>query len=52
MMVQHRSNIPNFIDAYNYWVNLKESDEEKLELFYELPTNFEPGENYEYSITN
>jgi len=52
MMVQHRSGIPNFTDAPNYWANPKENDEEKLELIYKLPATFEPGEDYEYSNTN
>jgi CubicO group peptidase (beta-lactamase class C family) len=52
MMVQHRSGIPNYTDTYNYWVAPKESNKENLELVLDLPANFEPGEDYEYSNTN
>ena len=52
MLVQHRSGIPNFTDSYNYWAQPKETDEENLALIYNLPANFEPGEDYEYSNTN
>jgi CubicO group peptidase (beta-lactamase class C family) len=52
MMVQHRSGIPNYTDSHNYWVAPKESDKERLELVLDLPANFQPGEDYEYSNTN
>ncbi|MCB0666546.1 MAG: beta-lactamase family protein [Saprospiraceae bacterium] len=52
MIVQHRSGIPNFTDTHNYWVAPKGSDEERLQLVLDLPANFEPGEDYEYSNTN
>jgi CubicO group peptidase (beta-lactamase class C family) len=52
MMVQHRSGIPNFTSVHNYWVAPKESDEERLELVLDLPANFKPGEDFEYSNTN
>ncbi|MGB7841359.1 MAG: serine hydrolase domain-containing protein [Salinimicrobium sp.] len=52
MMVQHRSGIPNFTDSFNYWAHPKETDEEKLALIFDLPANFEPGKDYEYSNTN
>ncbi len=52
MMVQHQSGIPNYTDAHNYWVAPKESDKERLELILDLPANFQPGEDYEYSNTN
>lgn len=52
MMVQHKSGIPNYTDSFNYWAHPKETDEEKLALIYDLPANFEPGEDYEYSNTN
>lgn len=51
-LVQHKSGIPNFTDSYNYWAQPKETDEENLALIYDLPANFEPGEDYEYSNTN
>ena len=52
MMVRHRSGIPNYTDAYNYWAAPKENDDEKLALILDLPANFEPDEDYEYSNTN
>ena len=51
-MVQHRSGIPNYTDSPNYWMAPKENDKEKLELVLDLPANFKPGEDYEYSNTN
>ena len=52
MMVQHRSGIPNYTDTHNYWVALKESNKENLELILDLPARFEPDTDYEYSNTN
>ena len=52
MMVRHRSGIPNFTDTKEYWASPKESAEENLELILDLPANFEPDEDYEYSNTN
>ncbi|MCA9732843.1 MAG: beta-lactamase family protein [Deferribacteres bacterium] len=52
MMVQHRSGIPNYTDSPNYWMAPKENDKEKLDLVLDLPANFKPGEDYEYSNTN
>jgi len=51
MMVQHRSGIPNYTD-YDYWENPPNSKKETLELALNLPANFEPDEDYGYSITN
>ena len=52
MMVQHRSGIPNLTDTPNFWTNPPKSSKEALERVLDLPANFEPGENYEYSNTN
>ncbi len=52
MMVQHRSGIPNYTDTYNYWAAPKKNDDEKLALILDLPANFEPDKDYEYSNTN
>lgn len=52
MMLQHRSGIPNFTDHTDYWVNPPSSQKEKLELVLDLPANFKPDEDYEYSNTN
>lgn len=52
MMVQHRSGIPNYTDTKNYWVQPKQTDEERLNLILDLPANFKPNSDYEYSNTN
>ncbi|MEP1033683.1 serine hydrolase domain-containing protein [Ekhidna sp.] len=52
MMVQHRSGIPNFTDAPDYWAHPAESTEAALELALDLPAYFEPDEGYGYSNTN
>lgn len=52
MMVQHRSGIPNFTDTKNYWVNPKQTGQEQLNLILDLPANFKPDTDYEYSNTN
>ena len=52
LMVQHRSGIPNYTDYPDFWVNPPESTEETLALALDLPANFEPDEDYEYSNTN
>lgn len=52
LMVQHRSGIPNFTDAYNFWAAPTQTYEESLALILDKPANFEPGEDYEYCNTN
>jgi CubicO group peptidase (beta-lactamase class C family) len=52
MMVQHRSGIPNYTNTKNYWVKPKQNDKERLDLVLDLPANFEPNEDFEYSNTN
>ena len=52
MMVKHRSGIPNYTDTKNYWVQPKKSDKERLALVLDLPANFQPDTNFEYSNTN
>ena len=51
-MVQHRSGIPNLTETPNYWTNPPTSSDEALERIFDLPANFEPGTDYEYSNTN
>ncbi len=51
LMIQHRSGIPNYTDAPNFWVN-PIGYEESLALILDKPANFEPGEDYEYCNTN
>lgn len=52
MMIQHRSGIPNFTDAPDFWADPTETYEESLALILDKPSNFEPGEDYEYCNTN
>ncbi|WP_276167827.1 serine hydrolase domain-containing protein [Zobellia alginiliquefaciens] len=52
LMVQHRSGIPNFTDAPNFWSAPTETFDESLALILDKPANFEPGEDYEYCNTN
>ena len=52
MMIKHRSGIPNLTDTPNFWVDPPKSSEAALERVLDLPANFEPGEDYEYSNTN
>lgn len=52
LMIQHRSGIPNFTDAPNFWESPIETYEESLALIQDKPANFEPDEDYEYCNTN
>lgn len=52
LMIQHRSGIPNFTDAPNFWGAPTETYEESLALILDKPANFEPGEAYGYCNTN
>ena len=52
LMIQHRSGIPNYSDAPNFWAAPTETYEESLALILDKPANFEPGEGYEYCNTN
>lgn len=52
LMIQHRSGIPNFTDAPNFWANPTETYEESLALILDKPANFEPDRDYEYCNTN
>ncbi|WP_425422819.1 serine hydrolase domain-containing protein [Phaeodactylibacter xiamenensis] len=52
LLVQHRSGIPNFTDAPEFWAAPTETFEESLALILGKPANFEPGEDYEYCNTN
>lgn len=52
LMIQHRSGIPNFTDAPNFWGAPTETYEESLALIMDKPANFKPGEDYEYCNTN
>lgn len=52
LLIQHRSGIPNFTDAPNFWAAPTETYEESLALISGLPANFEPDEDYEYCNTN
>lgn len=52
MMVQHRSGIPNLTNTPDFWINPPQNSQEALERVLDLPANFEPGQDYEYSNTN
>ncbi|WP_041627327.1 serine hydrolase domain-containing protein [Owenweeksia hongkongensis] len=52
MMIQHRSGIPNFTDAPDFWSSPTQTYEESLALILDKPANFEPGKKYEYCNTN
>ncbi|SMD32603.1 Beta-lactamase [Reichenbachiella faecimaris] len=52
LMIQHRSGMPNFTNAPNYWSAPPASYEENLALILDIPANFKPGEDYEYCNTN
>jgi len=52
LMIQHRSGIPNFTNAPDFWAAPTETYEESLALIQDKPANFEPGEDYEYCNTN
>lgn len=52
LMIQHRSGIPNFTNAPDFWASPTGSYEESLALILDKPANFEPGEDYEYCNTN
>ena len=52
LLIQHRSGIPNFTDAPDFWAAPTETFEESLALISGMPANFEPGEDYEYCNTN
>jgi CubicO group peptidase (beta-lactamase class C family) len=51
LMIQHRSGIPNYTDAPNFWA-APIGYEESLALIFDKPANFEPGDDYEYCNTN
>lgn len=51
-LVQHRSGIPNLTDTPNFWTNPPKNNEQALERVLDMPANFEPGKQYEYSNTN
>lgn len=52
LMIKHRSGIPNFTDAPNFWAAPTGSYEESLALILDKPANFAPGKDYEYCNTN
>lgn len=52
LMIQHRSGIPNFTDAPDFWAAPTQTYEESLALILDKPANFEPGKKYEYCNTN
>ncbi len=52
MMVEHRSGIPSVTNTPNFWTNPPKSSKEALGRVLDMPADFKPGEDYEYSNTN
>ncbi|NVK56527.1 MAG: beta-lactamase family protein [Alteromonadaceae bacterium] len=52
LLIQHRSGIPNFTNAPNFWAAPTHTYEDSLALITGKPANFAPGEAYEYCNTN
>ena len=52
MLVQHRSGIPNFTNTPDFWIKPPSSRQDALDLVLDLPANFQPDQDYEYSNTN
>lgn len=52
MIIQHRSGIPNFTDAPDFWASPTQTYEESLALILDKPAKFKPGKKYEYCNTN
>ena len=52
LMIQHRSGMPNFTDAPNFWAAPTGTYEESLASILDKPANFKPGKDYEYCNTN
>ncbi|PRP65913.1 serine hydrolase domain-containing protein [Nonlabens agnitus] len=51
-MVMHRSGIPNFTEYPGFWENPQDKNTDVLEYALDLPANFAPDTDYEYSNTN
>ncbi len=52
LMIQHRSGIPNFTDAPDFWAEPTSTFEESLALIEGKPAKFKPGKKYDYCNTN
>lgn len=52
MMVQHRSGIPNITATPDFWTNPPENNKEAIDRVLDLPANFKPGDDYQYSNTS
>ncbi|MBL3657142.1 serine hydrolase domain-containing protein [Fulvivirga sediminis] len=52
MLVQHRSGIPNYTNTANFWIDPPKNKVQTLARILDLPSNFEPDTDYEYSNTN
>ncbi len=52
LMIQHKSGMPNFTDAPDFWAAPTETFDESIALIKGKPANFEPGTDYEYCNTN
>ncbi|MCL7754861.1 serine hydrolase domain-containing protein [Polaribacter sp. Z022] len=52
LLIQHRSGIPNFTDAPNFWAEPTSTYEESLALIEGKSAKFKPGKKYDYCNTN
>ncbi|NII09502.1 serine hydrolase domain-containing protein [Oleiagrimonas sp. C23AA] len=53
MLLQHRSGIPNFVDADGFdWARRQADSNDNLKLVLDKPADFAPGERRRYSNTN
>ncbi len=53
-MLQHRSGLHNYTDDYAFLLinTTAATEDQMLDLIYQLPSDFEPGEKHSYSNTN
>ena len=52
MLLQHRSGIPNWAEDPDRWTISSTDVNDYLELLFDDPADFEPGDRYDYSNTN
>ena len=52
MLLQHRSGIPNWVEDPDRWTVSSTDVNDYLELVFDDPAEFEPGDRYDYSNTN
>ena len=52
MLLQHRSGIPDWVEDPDRWEITSDDVNDYLALVFDDPSEFEPGERYQYSNTN